>query len=106
MEITQTDSVLTVFLDGELDHHAAPALREQTDLALVRRRPGLLVLDFTRVTFMDSSAVGFVLGRSKKAAAFGCKTAVRGLDARSERMMRLSGVPAVADFIKEGEIGA
>ncbi len=100
MEIKKNDATLTVFLDGELDHHAAPGLRERTDLALVRAKPGLLVLDFTHVTFMDSSAVGFVLGRSKKAAAFGCKTQVRGLDARSERMMRLSGVTAVAEFGK------
>lgn len=101
MKITFEDGVLTAYLTGELDHHAAPALREETDLALVRFRPRELVLDFTDVGFMDSSGVGFVLGRCKKADSVGAKTAVRGLSPRDERMMRFSGLPGLVEF-REG----
>lgn len=98
MHISENGNTLTVFLTGELDHHASKPLREETDAALLRCRPKTLLLDFSGVTFMDSSGVGFVMGRYKKAAELGCRTAVRGLNAHDERIMRLSGLPQLVEF--------
>lgn len=56
-------SGVTIWLSGELDHHAARSLREQIDGAVDRTGAKRLRLDFEGVTFMDSSGIGLVMGR-------------------------------------------
>lgn len=99
MKIKEKEHTLTVYLSGELDHHAAKPMREETDEALLLYKPKTLLLDFSGVSFMDSSGVGFVMGRYKKAAALGCKTAVSGLTKKQERIMRFSGLPQLVEFL-------
>lgn len=60
-----SDEVLTVFIKGELDHHTASGLKEETDGLIDKFSPIKTVLDFKNVTFCDSSGIAFVLGRYK-----------------------------------------
>jgi len=99
MEITQQGNTITLLLTGEIDHHTAKALRQAADDALITRRPEKLVLDFSGVTFMDSSGVGLVMGRYKAARSLGCGVTVKGLRPRDEKIMRLSGLSALVTFI-------
>ncbi len=103
MKLTEENNVLTLYLTGEIDHHTARPLREQADDALLKKRPERLVLDFSGVSFMDSSAVGLVMGRYKTARALGCKTAVAGLKPRDRRIMELSGLKNLIEFQTQGE---
>lgn len=67
MKITykkENDSV-TIQLAGELDHHNAKKTREAIDDILKMLNVRKLRLDFTGVTFMDSSGVGLLIGRYK-----------------------------------------
>ena len=98
METVFRDGVLTVRLTGEIDHHTAKPIREQTDTALMCGRPRELVLDFSGVTFMDSSGVGLVMGRYKTARGIGCKTAVAGLRPRDKKIMQMSGLVNLVEF--------
>lgn len=98
MKIETAGRQMCVYLSGEVDHHTAGQMRQRTDETLYRVRPAELVIDFSEVSFMDSSGVGFVMGRYKRAAGIGCKTAVRGLTKRDERIMRLSGLAALVEF--------
>ena len=52
---------LAAYLTGEIDHHAAQALRREIDAQIDARMPELLTMDFSGVTFMDSSGVGLIL---------------------------------------------
>ncbi len=99
MEITQQGNTVTLLLTGEIDHHTAKGLRQAADDALITRRPEELVLDFSGVTFMDSSGVGLVMGRYKTARSLGCGVTVKGLRPRDEKIMRLSGLSALVTFI-------
>ena len=56
---------LAAYLSGEIDHHAAQSLRKEIDAQIDDRLPELLTLDFSGVTFMDSSGVGLILGRGR-----------------------------------------
>jgi stage II sporulation protein AA (anti-sigma F factor antagonist) len=87
---------LTAYLSGEIDHHSAAALRAQIDQALVKLRPPTLTLDFGEVTFMDSSAVGLVMGRYKQLGAYGGEMEVVNLSPVAYRMMQLSGLQSLA----------
>jgi len=93
---------LTAHLSGEIDHHSATALRSQIDQSLVKLRPPILALDFNEVSFMDSSAVGLVMGRYKQLNAYGGEMEVVNLSPVAYRMMQLSGLQALAK-LKEKE---
>jgi len=94
---------LTAALSGEIDHHSAGALRGEIDQALMRLRPPTLALDFDEVTFMDSSAVGLVMGRYKLLSSFGGGMEVVNLSPVAYRMMQLSGLQALAKLRPKDE---
>ncbi|MCL2494720.1 MAG: anti-sigma factor antagonist [Oscillospiraceae bacterium] len=96
-------SRLTAYLSGEIDHHSAAGLRGEIDQALARLRPPILALDFGEVTFMDSSAVGLVMGRYKLLTAFGGGMEVVNLSPVAYRMMQLSGLQSLAKLRPKDE---
>ncbi|MGI6265388.1 MAG: STAS domain-containing protein [Acutalibacteraceae bacterium] len=83
---------LQVWLVGELDHHAARDLREQIDAAIERCKVKRLRLDFSEVSFMDSSGIGLVMGRYRLMKARGGELRVVGADERVQKVMRLAGL--------------
>ncbi len=85
-------SGLTVWLSGELDHHAARSMREQIDAAVNRSATSVLRLDFSGVGFMDSSGIGLVMGRYRLMQARGGKLLVVGASERLLRVMKLAGL--------------
>lgn len=83
---------ITVWLSGELDHHAAHSLREQIDAAIERSVAKTLRLDFSGVTFMDSSGIGLIMGRYRLMTARGGRLLVVGASERLLRVMKLAGL--------------
>ena len=89
----RTDAnTLTVWLTGELDHHAARTLREQVDGAVDRSSAKALCLDFSGVTFMDSSGIGLIMGRYRLMLSRGGTLSVVGASERLRRVMKLAGL--------------
>ncbi|MDR2648058.1 MAG: anti-sigma factor antagonist [Oscillospiraceae bacterium] len=90
------DQTLTALLSGEIDHHSAAFLRQILDESIAKFRPSKLILDFDAVSFMDSSAVGLVMGRYRCVDAYGGAIEVLNLTPKTLRMMRLSGLQSLA----------
>ena len=102
VELRLTEDKLTAVLNGEIDHHTGRALRDAIDKKISQTKPSELILDFSGVTFMDSSAVGLIMGRHKKAAAAGGRVSICGLSPSCERIVHMSGVTQVLN-IKEDD---
>lgn len=64
-------SMLTVRLDGELDHERVGPIRAELDALISDPKIKHLVLDMEGVSFMDSSAIGLVIGALQGAVAAG-----------------------------------
>ena len=94
-----SDGTLTVFLSGEIDHHTAKQLREETDEAILMKRPKKTVLDFGGVSFMDSSGVGLIMGRLRLCQVWDSGLAVKGLSEREERIIKMSGLGPMIEFL-------
>lgn len=92
VRIISTPTRLTVELIGEIDHHNAAVLRMETDEAIQKRMPPNVRLDFGEVTFIDSSAIGFVLGRYRLVSAYYGNIEVVNLSERNYKIMRLAGL--------------
>ncbi len=103
--IKNKKGVLTAFIKGEIDHHTAPEIRESIDEALVMaENTTLLVLDFSEVTFMDSSGVGLVMGRYRLVAGKGKKIRVDNLSSRDYKIMKMSGIEKLAEINQRKEV--
>ena len=48
---------------GEIDHHSAVRLRGETDELINKKAPKVLILNLEKINFMDSSGLGFIMGR-------------------------------------------
>ena len=99
LKFREEDSTLLAILDGEIDHHTAQNLRERIDEAIIVFKPKNTVLDFSGITFMDSSGVGLVMGRYKTARINGGKTFVKVGEGRIKKILELSGLKALVEFI-------
>ena len=55
------DRNLEIYLKGELDHHGAKGFLKEIEQYIERDMPMRLILDFTGITFMDSSGIAVVL---------------------------------------------
>lgn len=93
------------YLDGELDHHNAPSVREKIDEYAVGSTPKHMILDFGGVTFMDSSGIGLVMGRYKLLSAANCTLCVCNLSPHAYKVMRLAGLENLVTLQKRGEKG-
>ena len=83
---------LAAYLSGEIDHHAAQGLRREIDAQVDARMPELLTLDFSGVTFMDSSGVGLILGRDRHIVSLGGRLTIQNPPPAVRRMLELAHI--------------
>lgn len=83
---------LTVLLDGELDHHAAKKAVAQIEENIDTHLPRETVLDFQRLTFMDSSGIAVVLKTYRKMRELGGKLSVVNAGAQPKKVLDASGI--------------
>ncbi len=106
VQIDFQDEVLYCQLNGEIDHHTALPCRLHIDEKIENCRPKTVVLDFSNVTFMDSSGIGLVMGRYKMLSELGGDLEVTGLSSNSYKVMRLAGLDRIATIKKGGSKNA
>ena len=63
VQIQIREETVQACLSGEIAHHSAAQMREKIDESVIQSGAKTLVLDFSLVTFMDSSGIGLIRGR-------------------------------------------
>ncbi len=92
LELEFNNSVLTVHLSGELDHHTAAVIRKKIDAKAETLKPKTLKLDYKNVQFMDSSGIGLIMGRYRQMSLLGGNVEVTNVPPHLKRMFSLSGI--------------
>ena len=100
-EFLQDKSKLTVFLCGEIDHHGARSIRAGIDNQILKSMPKLVVMDFSKVTFMDSSGIGLVLARSRFCTDCGATLYVENVDRQMSKILALAGIRTIQTINKQ-----
>lgn len=94
---------LTVWLNGELDHHAARevigTICDEIDDCL----PSSCILDFKGVGFMDSSGIAVILKSYKRMRELGGSLLILNASKQAMRVLEMSGI---GKFISTEEIKA
>lgn len=65
LEFIESGQELVIKLKGELDHHSADETRTVIDEKIKKDNYNKIVIDFGKLDFIDSSGIGFVIGRYK-----------------------------------------
>lgn len=89
------DNVLYAVISGELDHHSIKPIRDETDIKILKYSPDALVIDFKNITFMDSSGIGYIMGRSKLIE----NISIINANPNIKKIMMLSGINRIANII-------
>ncbi|MBE6824976.1 MAG: STAS domain-containing protein [Ruminococcaceae bacterium] len=92
VETQYEDNILTAKLYGEIDHHQAPMIRNKIDGQTESLRPKELHLDFSGVSFMDSSGIGLIMGRYRQVSLIGGSLKVINVPKRLQKIIGLSGI--------------
>ncbi len=95
VDISYQNDVVTALLYGEIDHHIAPKIRNAIDIKCETHRPKMLTLDFSGVTFMDSSGVGLVMGRYRCISLLGGRLEVIHIPENIRKVFSLSGLESL-----------
>ncbi len=85
------DGIVVIDLEGEVDVHTSPRLRE-TLLEVIHGGADRVVVDARKVTFMDSSGLGVFIGGEKRVRdRKGC-LAIACEDPKVMRIFEISGL--------------
>lgn len=97
------EETLVVELFGEIDHNQAAKGRDRIDHALDNYKTKNLIFDFSKVTFMDSSGIGMILGRYRKMGEKSGNMAIVCCSKMVRSIMNMSGVFSVIDYFDTRE---
>lgn len=101
VDIACQRNVLLVRLVGELDHHSATGVRERIDRELSKGVYAHLVMNLSRLTFMDSSGLGVILGRYRQISEMNGKMVLCSVQPSIYRLFELSGMFKILPFCED-----
>src|SRR5260370_39861512 len=65
-------------LEGDIDLHVSPAVRESLN-AVIKKKPERIVIDLSRVTYIDSAGIAVLILAMQEVEAYGGKFFLSGL---------------------------
>lgn len=92
LQLEEKSNVLIAHMTGELDHHSAEEVRNKIDNILDMDKINKLIMDFSGVTFMDSSGIGVVIGRYRKLLMKKGQISITNLCDSVKKVFELSGM--------------
>ena len=104
VQIIAAERVVCAKLCGDIDHHTAREMRCEIDVAVRENDADELILDFSGVTFMDSSGIGLVMGRYKLMNERQGRLVIAKTPGYIGKVMRVAGISRLAKVVSEYEL--
>lgn len=94
-------SSITVYLVGDIDEYGVRTVKNDID-KLIDDAKGLrsMIFDMRAVTFIDSTGLGFVLGRYKKLRGMRAELLLRNVPKQVDRVFGASGVYSFVPIVE------
>lgn len=86
------NGTLTISFFGELDHYAASSALRAVELSVEEYMPRQCVLDFSGLSFMDSSGIAVILKAQRLLRQAGGDVSVQNAGEQVLRVLKLSGL--------------
>jgi anti-sigma B factor antagonist len=89
-----------IYLEGELDPHTAPKLQREID-RLVLGGADRVVLDMSRLVFIDSSGLRVVISSHRDLHDRGGSLALRSPSRTAQRLLQITGLTDHIDVVEQ-----
>ena len=99
------DKLLVFKIEEEIDHHSVEKIRKRADYEIQVHIPKKVIVDFSNVTFMDSSGIGMLIGRYKLVSMFGGKMSMVNVKPAIKKVFEMSGVLKLIPIEETENIG-
>ncbi len=99
-----SDGRLTVKLAGELDHHAAKTTVDAISDAIDSKLPRDLILDMTKLAFMDSSGIAVIVRTYKKMRDSGGRMYIENPQPQPLKVLDASGIDRMIPIAAKREV--
>ena len=95
--VLRQDRANVLPLEGDIDLHVSPVVREALN-AMIKKKPERIVIDLSRVTYIDSAGIAVLILAMQEVEAYGGKFFLSGLQetlrlifetSRLERVFRI-----------------
>jgi len=100
-EVEREGETLHIILGGEMDHHNAVTIRSEIDRLIYDERPKRVVIDLSGIGFMDSSGLGFIMGRYSLLQKLGGELLLERPNERVVRIFELAGLERIVKIERE-----
>ena len=97
------DGQLTIALTGEIDHHCAKTYIADIIGKIEAYTPQVCILDFTDVSFMDSSGIAVVINALRNMKRLDGSLILSGLQSQPRKVFSASGIDKLVE-IKEMKV--
>lgn len=99
-EFLKEDKLLLIKITQEIDHHSTEKIRRMVDYEITRYMPRKVLFDFGKVSFMDSSGIGMIIGRYKTANMLGGTVEMTNVNPDIKKIFEMSGVLKIIPLVK------
>jgi len=100
------DGCLTLYFSGELDHHAAKEAMGKIGQVIDLNLPRDCVMDFSALSFMDSSGIAVVLNTHKRMGEIGGRAHVRHVPHQPMKVLIASGIYRIVEIVEQEALQA
>lgn len=101
-----SDGRLTVYLQGELDHHSAKPTVTELSEAINTHLPRDLVLDMSKLNFMDSSGIAVIVCTYRKLRSSGGRMYIENPQRQPWKVLDASGIDRMIPVAAKKEVTA
>ncbi len=91
---------ICVRLYGEIDEYTARTLRADIDKLIEAQGFRTMTFDMQNVTFIDSTGLGFVLGRYKKLRGKRAELLLKNVPSQVDKVFRTSGIYSFVPIVE------
>ena len=92
MHFEKKNNILTIYLSEDIDDYQISLIKDDCVRLIDSYQPKKVILDFSEVNFVDSTGIGFVLGRYKQCSSNQCELVLRGLRQHHRVIFAMSGL--------------
>ena len=92
------EKIIVVEFTDEIDHHSSEKIRKRLDYEIQRFLPKKIILDFQKVSFMDSAGIGLIIGRYKTISVCGGIMEIINVKPKINKVFQMSGVHRIVEI--------
>ena len=104
-EIKISSQNVLVKFSGDIDDSVCPIYKEEISNQIKVNKNKDFVFDFKNVTFIDSSGIGFILGRYNQLKGYKKKLYVSNTNSQIKKLFKISGIYSIVNELNEEKEG-